>query len=413
MPVTVTSSQGKGRPAKLGRSPANREDPGIAKTEQVLRSGIAEDRVQELLTDAAEFFKAHLWDSESSRAAREALADVDLEGEVIRAFGVGYAPIGRDVSMNHLGALGYSTDELVAAGLASRSVRGRAHARFHSRVMFPIRDRQGTVLGFAALGTHLGASWPLWVTSPDDGIYRRSEAVFGIDRAADRIAKSRTVAVRPDCIEVLKAHQDGQKNAVAVHTSSVTHEQVLELAAGVRGGVEALELELPPGMRIESDRDQAALESVRDPAPGPSSPAASRPRHFNLKRLVLVIATTLAAVNLWTGAPLLAVWVGSQAQSGRLLSMWGVVTVVAVLGVLAFLLGWALIWLSARYDELTGRPKTAGQTSPWHRAKRGDRVQDIRSRYGVSAPEKVVAASVAAGVLAFEIWFFFFAGPSI
>ena len=122
-----------------------------------------------------------------------------------------------------------------------------------------------------------------------------------------------------------------------------------------------------------------------------------------------MIATALAAINLWTGAPLLAVWVGSQVQAGRLLSMWGVLTVLVVLGLLAFLLGWALTWLSAKYDELTGRPAMAGQTSPWHRAKRGDRVQDIRSRYGVSAPEKVVAASVAAGVLAFEIWFFFFA----
>jgi hypothetical protein len=48
-------------------------------------------------------------------------------------------------------------------------------------------------------------------------------------------------------------------------------------------------------------------------------------------------------------------------------------------------------------------------TSPWHRAKRGDRVQDIRSRFGISPPERVVAGCVAAGVLALEIWFFFFA----
>jgi hypothetical protein len=93
--------------------------------------------------------------------------------------------------------------------------------------------------------------------------------------------------------------------------------------------------------------------------------------------------------------------------------MPGVVTVVAVLAVLAFLLGWALTWLNAKYDELTGRPATAGQTSPWHRMMRGDRVQDIRSKYGVSAPEKVVAACVVAGVLAFEIWFFFFAGSPL
>ena len=94
-------------------------------------------------------------------------------------------------------------------------------------------------------------------------------------------------------------------------------------------------------------------------------------------------------------------------------AMRGVITVVAALAILEFLLGWALTWLNVRYDELTGRPQTAAQTSPWHRAKRGDRVEDIRSRYGVNAPEKVVAAYVVAGVLVFEIWFFFFAGSSL
>ena len=61
-------------------------------------------------------------------------------------------------------------------------------------------------------------------------------------------------------------------------------------------------------------------------------------------------------------------------QTGRLLSMWGVVTVVATLAALELVLVWALTLLHARYDELTGRPGIATQTSPWHRAWRGDRV---------------------------------------
>jgi hypothetical protein len=84
-----------------------------------------------------------------------------------------------------------------------------------------------------------------------------------------------------------------------------------------------------------------------------------------------------------------------------------------VLAVLEFLLALALSSLSASYDRLTGRPRFAGETSPWHRAKRGDRVQDIRARFGMSAPEKVVAASVVLGILALEIWFFFLAGSPL
>ena len=332
---------------------------------------------------------------------------------MIRAFGVGYAPIGPKELMDHLRGLGYSADEIIEAGLATRSVRGRAHARFRSRIMFPVRDSKGRIRGFAGRGTHLGPSWSLWVTSPPTGLYRPSEAVFALDRAADEIAASSTALVRPDSIEVLKAHQHGMTNAVTVHTNRVTRDQMQALAAVVPGGIDALELDLPPGMRADSGHEPAGGKPARQRPRSGDSVVPPRPRNLNLKRLAIVAATAVATVNVWTGAPLLAVWIGSQVQPGRLLSYRAVVTVVVVLAALTFLLGWALVWLSAKYDKLTGRPPEAGQTSPWHRAKRGDRVEDIRTRYGVSAPEKVVAACVVAGVLAFEIWFFFFAGSSL
>jgi DNA primase-like protein len=378
---------------------------------------VSEDRIAELLADAGEFFEAFLWESESSSAARGFLAEKDLDEEVMRAFGIGYSPIGPDELMNHLRGLGRSTEELVAAGLATRSMRGHVHAYFRSRVMFPIKDGEGRILGFAGLGTHLAPSWSLWVTSPDVGLYRRSKAVFGLDRAAVQIAASNTALVRTDCIEVLRAHQDGKANAVTVHTSEVTREQMHVLATGIPGGIDALELDLPPGMHAESKHESAPLEVVPEltqgQSRGQSDSAVFRPGHLNLKRLGIVIATAMAAINAWTGAPLLAVWVGSQVQSGRVVSMRGAVTVLVVLAILEFLFIWALTWLNAKYDMLTGRPLTASQTSPWHRAKRGDRVDDIRSRFGISAPEMVVAACVVAGVLAFEIWFFFFAGSSL
>jgi len=393
------------------------EDPGITATEETEARRVSEDRIAELLADAGEFFEAYLWESERSGAVRGFLAEKDLDEEVMRSFGIGYSPMGSDELMNHLRGLGYSTEELVAAGLATRSVRGHVHAYFRSRVMFPIKDAEGRILGFAGLGTHLGKSWALWVTSPDIGLYRRLQAVFGLDRAADQIAASNTALLRPDCIEVLRAHQGGEANAIAVHTSEVTREQMYVLATGIPGGIDALELDMPPGMRAEAKHESATLKVVPDlpqgQSRGQSSSTVFRPRHLNLKRLGIVIATAMAAINAWTGAPLLAVWVGSQVQSGRLVSMRGAVTVVVVLAVLEFLLVWALTWLNAKYDKLTGRPLTAGQTSPWHRAKRGDRVEDIRSRYGISAPEMVVAACVVAGVLTFEIWFFFFAGSSL
>jgi hypothetical protein len=133
-----------------------------------------------------------------------------------------------------------------------------------------------------------------------------------------------------------------------------------------------------------------------------------------LKKIGLVTASALCSINLWTGAPLLAVWVGSKVQ-GNLnnLSMTAVFSVVAVLAATVFLLALVLTWLNAKYDELTGRPPAARQTSPWLRSMRDEREENVRRKYGISAVERVVVVSVVAAVLAFEVWFFFFAGSSL
>jgi hypothetical protein len=337
------------------------------------------------------------------------LAGHGIDEKTIRRFGVGYAPVGPDELMRHLRELGYSTEEIVESGLARLSGRGRVHAYFRSRIMFPVRTRDGRVVGFAGLGTHLGPSWPMWVVSPDVGLYRRSEAVFGLDVATRQIASSKTALVLAGCIEVLEAHQDGRPNAVTVHTGGVTPEQIEAMAAGVPGGENAMDLDLD-GIALEPEFDPRELATASRPTPVVDW---EPPQHLELKRMLLVIATALVGMNTFTGAPLLAVWVGSRAQNGEVVSLRGVVTVLVVLAVLEFILGLSLTWLSVKYDRLTGRPRFAGETSPWQRAKRGDRVQDIRSRFGMSAPERVVVACVVLGILLFEVWFFFLAGSSL
>ena len=374
-----------------------------------------QSRLEQLLVDAAGFFEAFLWESQAGSPARDRLASEGLDEEIIRAFGVGYAPIGPDELMNHLRGLGYSTEELVAAGLATLSVRGRAHAQLRSRLTFPVKDAQGRVLGFAGLGTHVGPSWALWVTSPDTDLYRRAEGIFGLDRAAPQIAVSGSASVERDSLEVLRAHRRGETNAVTVHSSGVTHEQLLTLAADIPGGVAALRLDAPEGMPVDWQPADLLPTMSQNGRPAVSGPAETEVggRHVHLKKVAIVIATAVAAVNVWTGAPLLAVWIGSHAQSGEVLSLRGVVTVLVVLGVLAFLLAWALAWLNAKYDQLSGRPPTLTRTSPWYRRMRGELDEHLRTRYSLSPPERVVAACVIAGVLAFEVWFFIFAGSPL
>ena len=135
---------------------------------------------------------------------------------------------------------------------------------------------------------------------------------------------------------------------------------------------------------------------------------------LTLKKIGIVTASALCSINIWTGAPLFAVWVGSKVQ-GNLnnLSMTAVVSVIVVLAATVFLLAMALTWLNAKYDDLTGRSAAARHTSPWLRSMRDEREHDAREKYGISGVERIVVICAVAGVLASELWFFFFAGSSL
>jgi hypothetical protein len=133
-----------------------------------------------------------------------------------------------------------------------------------------------------------------------------------------------------------------------------------------------------------------------------------------LKKMGLVTASAICSINLWTGAPLFAIWVGSKVQgSFNSLSMTAVFAVVAILAITVFGLGYLLTWLNVKYDELTGRPAAARHSSPWLRSMRDERDDTIQRKYGVGGVERVVVICAVAGVLAFELWFFFFAGSSL
>jgi hypothetical protein len=132
-----------------------------------------------------------------------------------------------------------------------------------------------------------------------------------------------------------------------------------------------------------------------------------------IQRVGLMIATAVVAINIWTGAPLFAVWVGSQVQGESGVSMTALFVVVLVLAATVLSLTWVLAWLNARYDVVTGRPQPPRQPLPWLKSLSGERELETRRRVGVTAVERIVVISVVAAVLAFEIWFFFLAGSSL
>jgi hypothetical protein len=132
------------------------------------------------------------------------------------------------------------------------------------------------------------------------------------------------------------------------------------------------------------------------------------------ERVGLVAGMGVVTLNIWTGAPLFAVWVGSRVvgDSGGL-TMTAAATVVVVLAIACFLLVRLLGALSARYDDVTGRPPPTRQQPPWLRSMRGERPHAASYEQRLRPIEYVLVGAVMLAWLVFEIWFFFFAGSSL
>jgi|GEM_PF-1554625 len=128
-----------------------------------------------------------------------------------------------------------------------------------------------------------------------------------------------------------------------------------------------------------------------------------------LKRLALAGATAFIAANIWTGCPLLALWVGSQAVGQGTLSMAAVCVVILVLGALVFGSVVMLTWLNGVYDELTGRPR-AESRARWLRSMRAEGEGRVSHGVGISALERIVMVNVYVAVITLLIWYVFFAG---
>jgi hypothetical protein len=129
------------------------------------------------------------------------------------------------------------------------------------------------------------------------------------------------------------------------------------------------------------------------------------------KRLLLVALMALASVNLFTGAPLFAIWVGSRVQgdSGSL-SMTAVLSVVVVMALVCSALVWALNRMGAAHDALAGRPVERRQTT-WMKPFNAGSARAQRT--SLRALDKILVGAVVLGGLAFEAWFFFLAGSSL
>ena len=196
------------------------------------------ERLLALLERTAGFYATYLAESSEARHAREYLAGRGLSTEVLRRLRVGYAPKAWDRLLTGAQRDGFKPEELVAAGLASRGRSGGLMDRFRGRIMFPLADARGRVLGFGARAMR-DEQGPKYLNTSENEIYHKGRQLFGIDLARAAAAKARRVVVVEGYTDVLALHQAGLEEAVAIMGTALTQEQLVELAraAGREGKV--------------------------------------------------------------------------------------------------------------------------------------------------------------------------------
>src|SRR5215218_431673 len=163
---------------------------------------------------AATFFAEQLGTPDAA-PARQFLAERGFDRQVAIDFGCGFAPGGWDALTRHLRAQGFSQTELVTAGLAKESSRGSLIDRFHRRLVWPIRDITGDVIGFGARKLMDDDQGPKYLNTPETPLYKKSTVLYGIERAKRDIARRHQAVVVEGYTDVMACHLAGVTTAVA------------------------------------------------------------------------------------------------------------------------------------------------------------------------------------------------------
>lgn len=198
-------------------------------------------RLLEAHRHAAAYYAEQLLTPEA-QIARTFLAERGFDRAVAEQFGLGYAPQGWEHLARHLRGRGFTEPELQATGLFSQGNRGW-YDRFRGRLLWPIRDVTGDVVGFGARRLHEDDQGPKYLNSPETALYKKAQVLYGIDLAKREIARRRQVVVVEGYTDVMAAHLSGVETAVATCGTAfgADHARVVRRMMGdtaVGGGVQ-------------------------------------------------------------------------------------------------------------------------------------------------------------------------------
>lgn len=232
--------------------------PGLPQTE----TAPARDRLMDVLRFALRFYHEQIFRSEN-RAALRYLRDRGVTGESIRTFKLGYAPQGWRSLLEAASKAGLKADELLKAGVAAESRDGaNLYDYFRNRIIFPIFDLQGRVVGFS--GRSLDGSEPKYINTPETPLFHKGKLLYNLHLAKDHIRRSRRAVLVEGYMDVIIPYQFGVRNVVASSGTSLSEDQAALLKryadeviivydgdeAGINAAARGLTLLLKEGLRV-------------------------------------------------------------------------------------------------------------------------------------------------------------------
>jgi DNA primase len=265
------------------------EDPRAAEQRQ------RRERLLELLARTTNYYQRYLWESREAARAREYLAARGLEEAVLREFKVGYAPSAWDRVLLASRKGGFGEQELYATGLAQRSRQsGQPYDRFRARIMFPLIDLRGRVLGFGAralerepatgdaVGGAASPAAPKYLNTSDNEIYHKGRQLYGAHLARPHATRAGEVLLCEGYTDAIALHQAGMRNAVGLMGTALTAEQVGELARMANRVLLALDADSSGQeamLRAFALANKRKLELRVVPLPSGTDPAEMIQRH--------------------------------------------------------------------------------------------------------------------------------------
>ncbi len=209
-------------------------------TQEAVQQADESDRLRGLLEEAVTFYRHQLFQTPAGHSALEYLHHRSLKDDILETFGIGYAPHAWEAASNYFAGKGYSSQEMLQAGLATERDSGGIYDRFRNRIMFPIRDGAGHMTGFGARILDPD-DVPKFLNSPQTELFDKGRLLYGLDQARKAIRAQDQVVIVEGYLDVIALHQGGYPNTVSPMGTALTEDQLRLLKRFTRRIVLALD----------------------------------------------------------------------------------------------------------------------------------------------------------------------------